>query len=279
LKNNVNSWFGSYVDAGPTGLPFYGYALNGIATAYTTFNGTTGRFEYHHTTDATPDFFISNTQAAFPIQTFLGVGTSTPTTGSATGFTLKNNVNTYYGMYVDAGATGEPFYGYALNGVAKAWMELNGINSNWELNYFGSRIDVTSAGNVGIGTTSPSAKLSVNGTADKPGGGSWAVFSDARLKSDITPYEDGLSSLMKINPVLYHYNELSGCDTKPEYIGVVAQDLQKVAPYMVGTFTKDDVEYLKVDNSAMTYMLINAVKEQQQMIEQLREEIEMLKKK
>ena len=38
-------------------------------------------------------------------------------------------------------------------------------------------------------------------------------------------------------------------------------------------------DYLNVDNGAMTYMLINAVKEQQQMIEVLRKEIDALKKK
>ncbi|MBS1538987.1 MAG: tail fiber domain-containing protein [Bacteroidetes bacterium] len=117
------------------------------------------------------------------------------------------------------------------------------------------------SGNVGIGTTAPTSKLSVNGTADKPGGGSWGTFSDARLKQDVQHYSSGLSDVLKINPVTYHYNTTSGFDSKPEYIGVIAQELQQVAPYMVNTFTKDGIEYLKVDNSGMTYMLVNAVKE------------------
>ncbi|MBK7692302.1 MAG: tail fiber domain-containing protein [Bacteroidetes bacterium] len=124
-------------------------------------------------------------------------------------------------------------------------------------------------GNVGIGTGAPTAKLSVNGDANKPGGGSWTVFSDARLKNVSGKYEDGLSTLLKISPVKYHYNEKSGVDSKPEYVGVIAQELQKVAPYMVSNFTKDNTEYLQVDNSAMTYMLINAVKEQQKQIAEL----------
>lgn len=122
-------------------------------------------------------------------------------------------------------------------------------------------------GNVGIGSQTPTAMLSVNGTADKPGGGSWAAFSDSRLKKEVTSYEDGLSTLLKISPVKYHYNELAGCDTKQEYVGVIAQQLQEIAPYMVGNFEKNGKEYLKVDNSAMTYMLINSVKEQQRLIE------------
>src|SRR5690606_6370206 len=68
------------------------------------------------------------------------------------------------------------------------------------------------------------------------------------------------AALLKIHPVKFHYNEKSGFDTQKEYIGVIAQELKEVAPYMVGTYTKDGEEYLNVDNSAMTYMLINSVK-------------------
>jgi hypothetical protein len=127
-------------------------------------------------------------------------------------------------------------------------------------------------GKIGIGTSLPTATLSVNGTADKPGGGSWAVFSDARLKQDVKTYNDGLSTLLKIAPVTYRYNEKSGCDTKPQYVGVIAQELQKIAPYMVDNFTKDGADYLRVDNSAMTYMLINAVKELSTQLQDLQAE-------
>jgi len=114
---------------------------------------------------------------------------------------------------------------------------------------------------VGIGTSTPDYLLHVNGDAAKPGGGSWTVASDARLKKQIQPYKDGLEEVLAIEPVSFHYNNRSGLNTEKEYIGVVAQDLEKITPYMVGTFKKDDEEYLDVDNSAMVYMLINAVKE------------------
>ena len=82
--------------------------------------------------------------------------------------------------------------------------------------------------------------------------------------------------MLSINPVKYQYNELAKTDTKKEHIGVIAQELKEVAPYMVGSFTIEGTEYYDVDNSAMMYMLINAVKElkaendaQQKLIEQL----------
>lgn len=132
---------------------------------------------------------------------------------------------------------------------------------------------INADGNVGIGTVNPNYLLHVNGNAAKPGGGSWTVASDKRLKQDIQPYKDGLTKLMTINPVKFHYNEKSGFDTRQEYYGVIAQELKEVAPYMVGSFEKDGMEYLDVDNSAMVYMLINAVKEQQNQIDELKKQL------
>ncbi len=99
------------------------------------------------------------------------------------------------------------------------------------------------------------------------------------MKQHVRPYKDGLAKLLLVEPVEYNYNERSGYDTRPSYVGVVAQDLQKVAPYMVGKFRKSGEEYLDVNTSAMTYMMINAIKEQQKMIDDLKKEVEALKKK
>ena len=125
---------------------------------------------------------------------------------------------------------------------------------------------------VGIGTTTPGFLLEVDGSAGKPGGGSWSASSDARLKTDVEPYTDGLQSVLAIDPVTYRYNALSGYDTHPTHVGVIAQQLQEVSPYMVSVSdrvaTDGTTGYLAVDNSAMTYMLINAVKEQQAIIEE-----------
>ena len=284
MKNNVNTFYGSYVDAGATGIPFYGYALNGVATAYTTYNGQTSQFEYHHTTDLTPDFAVSNTQALFPIQTFLGVGTSIPTTGSATGLTIKNNVNSFYGMYVDAGATGRPFYGYALNGSAMAWSELNGSNSNWELNYGGARLDVTSAGNLGVGVTIPSQKLDVAGTihASNLNGGATTLStdasgniirtpSDARLKNNATPIDNALSKVMQMKGLTYNFIDGKRFGTNRQ-MGFLAQDLENIVPEAVSS----GGEYKSVNYPVLTALLTEAVKEQQKEIELLKKKIEKM---
>ncbi|MBL0006820.1 MAG: tail fiber domain-containing protein [Saprospiraceae bacterium] len=142
-------------------------------------------------------------------------------------------------------------------------------------------IDRVSA-EVGIGTVNPGYLLEVNGTAGKPGGGSWTNTSDARLKQNVMPYTDGLQSLLSIHPVRFQYNKRSGYDTVKEYVGVIAQDLKAIAPYMIHTSLRilpdGSTGYLDVDNSARTYMLINAVKEQNTIIISQQEQIDDLEK-
>jgi hypothetical protein len=274
MKSSANTFYGSYIDAGATGTPFYGYALNGVATAYTTFSGPNNQFEYHHTTDATPDFAVSNTQATFPIQNFLGVGTSTPT-NSNTGLTLKNNVAGYYGSYIDAGAAGRPFYGYALNGVPKAWTEFNSGNNNWELNYNGARISVDATGNVGIGTSTASQKLDVAGTihAQNLNGGATTLStdavgniirtpSDATLKNKIADINNPLSKVLKMHGVTYNFKDAKRFGSNRQ-MGFLAQELEKIVPEAVSS----GGEYKSVNYQVLTALLTEALKEQQKQID------------
>jgi hypothetical protein len=284
LKNNTNNFWGMYIDAGATGLPFYGYALNGVAKAYTQFNSAASQFEYHQTSDVTPDFYINGTTKAVFNTSFFGIGTGTPTTGSATGFAMKSNTNGYYGMYVDAGLTGLPFYGYALNGVAKAWTQLNGSNNNWELYYNGTQIAINSTGNVGLGTTTPSQKLDVNGTihAANLNGGATSLStdasgniirtpSDANLKCQIASIDNPLEKVMQLHGVSYNFidSDRFGSDRQ---MGFLAQDLEKVIPETVSS----GGEYKSVNYQEITALLTEAVKEQQKIIDQLKERIEIL---
>ena len=134
--------------------------------------------------------------------------------------------------------------------------------------------------NIGIGTTTPNHQLELStDDAAKPGTNTWTVVSDQRLKENINAYEGGLSEVLKINPVTFHYNVKSGFDTNPEYVGVLAQELQKVAPSMVNNFTKEGEQYLAINNGEMTYMLINAVKDLNTQVSENNIEIENLNSK
>ena len=138
-------------------------------------------------------------------------------------------------------------------------------------------------GNFGIGTATPDQRFSVNGNASKAGGGSWATFSDKRVKQDINPFNDGLNILMGLNPVTYRYNEKSGyTDLSKTFVGFIAQDVKKIAPYMVTTY--DDShgpsglnDKLQFDESALTKILVNSIQEQQLQIDDLKKQINDLK--
>ncbi|WP_431609983.1 tail fiber domain-containing protein [Chryseobacterium sp. 'Rf worker isolate 10'] len=146
------------------------------------------------------------------------------------------------------------------------------------------RMRITGSGSVGIGTNAPTSLLSVNGTADKPGGGSWGTFSDKRVKKDIESFKDGLNVINQLRPVTYRYNEKSGYeDQNKQYVGFIAQEVEKVAPYMVNIIDDSAKSGLKdkreFDESALTKILVNAVQQQQLEINQLKKELAELKKK
>jgi hypothetical protein len=102
-----------------------------------------------------------------------------------------------------------------------------------------THLAITSDGKVGIGTLAPDQLLSIAGTganASKPGGGSWASFSDARLKHDIRPLEGALDKLLRLRGVSFYYNDPGAISELPgERIGMVAQEVESVFPDWVET--------------------------------------------
>ncbi len=130
-------------------------------------------------------------------------------------------------------------------------------------------------GNVGVGTVAPTALLSVNGTANKPGGGSWDVFSDERLKNIRGRFNGGLRAVMQLQPLRYEYkrNNALGIKSEGEHIGFGAQAVQKIIPEAV---TRNSAGYLMVNNDPIIWTMLNAIKEQQQEIAQLRGQVRKL---
>jgi hypothetical protein len=122
---------------------------------------------------------------------------------------------------------------------------------------------------VGIGTSTPDNLLTVNGSADKPGGGSWGTYSDGRLKTVNGSFGSGLGQVMQLRPVRYHYksDNALGIRDADEHIGVVAQEVQRVIPEAV---TENGKGYLLVNNDPIIWSMVNAIKEQQKEIEEQR---------
>lgn len=145
-------------------------------------------------------------------------------------------------------------------------------------------------GYVGVGKI-PSYKLDVNG--DIATYGTLRISSDKRLKTDIKPMEGCLGKLAKLNGVSYLKSipdpdkdasesslaeldkikretvkaQMKNTEAAKESMGFIAQDLQAVFPELV---KQDKNGYLSVDYISIIPVLVEAMKEQQAQIEELK---------
>ena len=143
------------------------------------------------------------------------------------------------------------------------------------------KIDATNK-RVGIGTIAPGHLLELSDDdAVKPGGGPWSAPSDRRLKTNIVDFNEGLNQVLQIRPVKFHYNGKLGYPTDTEFIGVIAQEMKEIAPYTIKDLNhnREGENYLAFDPSSLTYLLVNAVQEQQGMIDAQQKEIDTLQNK
>lgn len=201
----------------------------------------------------------------------VGIGTSSPNKSAVSRAITVN------------GST-DAIYEWAIADVRKATMFHDGTalsitnNANGALTLGtnnAERVRIEAAGNVGIGTAAPTALLSVNGTANKPGGGSWDVFSDERLKNIKGNFNSGLKAVLQLQPLRYEYtkNNALKINSPGEHIGFGAQEVQKIIPEAVSTTSQG---YLTINNDPILWTMLNAIKEQQKEIEQLRGQVRQL---
>lgn len=144
----------------------------------------------------------------------------------------------------------------------------DGANAALELiNYTGNKNFIfNTSGSVAIGTTAPAFNLHVNGTAGKPGGGSWSVASDARLKDAGRPFTRGLDALAQLAPRHYHYaadNPLQ-LPADRDYVGLIAQQVQAAIPEAI---EPNATGYLHVNNDPILWTMLNGIKELNRKVE------------
>ncbi|MEA1954639.1 MAG: tail fiber domain-containing protein [Campylobacterota bacterium] len=112
--------------------------------------------------------------------------------------------------------------------------------------------------------------------AYKPGGGSWSVSSDRRLKDIGKSYANGLETVNTIEPIYYNYKKDNPLKLPSEetYVGVIAQEVQKVIPDAV---TENENGYLTVNNDPIIWAMLNAIKELSKEVNTLKMELKTMK--
>jgi hypothetical protein len=123
-----------------------------------------------------------------------------------------------------------------------------------------------------------SSSLQVNGTLYATGDVIAYYTSDKRLKENIKPIENAIDKVKRLNGVSYNWNQLY-LNTIPEPlravnnkrdIGLIAQEVEMVLPELVVT---KDTGYKGLKYDRIVALLVEAIKEQQLEIDELKKRI------
>ena len=119
-----------------------------------------------------------------------------------------------------------------------------------------------------VGRSGLTAQLKVQGNIT-------AFTSDIRLKTDIEPIKNALEKVQSIRGFTYSHNETAkelGFKDERRWSGVSAQEIEKVLPEAVFPAPVDD-KYLTVQYEKLVPLLIEAIKELKEEVNDLRSQI------
>ena len=218
-----------------------------------------------------------------------GISGQIPSTATGAAGVYGSNLRTTggYGVYGQGfnGVVGTSIYGngygtYGSNtGLTGLGIGAYGVGFN---GVYGQTTNVTT-GWAGYFT----ADIGVDGAGYALGG--WINASDRRLKSNIIPIQNALQKITLLQGTHYTITTKSKVpsgeivETSKEQFGVIAQDLEPIFPEMVkdkALFINagDETLYKTVDYIQLVPVLIEAIKELNLEVENLKKELEELKK-
>jgi len=207
----------------------------------------------------------------------VGIGTTSPVFPLEVAFTPPiNNINpvaVFKAMGATSSAGAIRFQNTNNNhfnvGITQGDAFAIGYNSNISLP--GDLLRITSAGNVGIRTLIPGNILTVQqGSATDPIADAWTVYSSRRWKTNIQPIQGALNKVQRLRGVSFDWK----ADLKQD-IGLIAEEVGEVIPEVVAYETGGQ-DAKSVDYARLVAVLIEAVKEQQKEIEELKAAVKAL---
>ncbi len=177
-------------------------------------------------------------------------------------------------VYVAEASLANSVYVYDYSGTNTAHSRLNAHNllleddsGNTTAYVAGDGVSYLNGGNVGIGDSSPSYPLDVNGDVRAT---DYLTRSDIRLKRDVAPLDtDALGLIQKLKPVTFSWKEATSAGMRGRQIGFIAQDVQTVVPNLV-VAASDPEKTLSVKYDEFVPVLTKAIQQQQAEIEGLK---------
>lgn len=208
----------------------------------------------------------------------VGIGTSTPDTAMRLTLDKTTGDGDYGGISFRAGGTYEGRIEQEITGNmyydAVTDMYLRPGNS-------ATAMVLKANGFIGIGITTPSYLLRVNGNAFA---NSWQTPSDARLKKNIAPILGAMDTIQRLQGVHFEWRDVKersvgkslDLPTDKPQVGFIAQEVRTVLPEAVSA-DKDGI--MSVQESKVVPILVEAVKGLNKELKQERSEYENLKVK
>lgn len=137
-----------------------------------------------------------------------------------------------------------------------------------------NRMSITNAtGYVGFGLTNPGFRIDLPNIANTDGQGranAWTIYSSRRWKKNITPLRNALATVEQLQGVEYD-NTSDGSHS----IGLIAEEVGRIIPQVV-QYEENGVDASSLDYARLTALLIEAVKEQQEQIDELKSAIKSM---
>ena len=181
---------------------------------------------------------------------------------------IRGSRSNWYGISFHT-AGNDPHLMFDSSGNGGIYHESGG---RWPIYYHYSNNCLGVAGS----STSSTYELYVSG--DIYATGTITAASDVRLKKNIETIESPLDKVLKLRGVTFDW-DLTKAKNRKEgtKMGLIAQEVVEVVPEVV-TYAEDVDEY-SVEYGNLTALLIEAVKEQNMVINTMRKELDELKKK
>lgn len=245
----------------------------------TDFIGTTDSVDIVFKTNNTERMRITRPNTTLTSKTSFGIGTTTPNsigTGQVTGDVLHiKSSGSHAKIILESGSTGTPgFILYQGAGTPNSRMMQHVVTlGTYVMRAFNDNVSIKydmltaslSTGNVAIGASpSTTYKFLVSGTLKSNG---ITESSDIRWKKNIQTLENSLDKVLSLRGVNYEWKkEKSNKNNfeKGTQLGLIAQEVEIIVPEVVNT---DNNGYKSIQYSHLVALLIEAIKEQQKIIE------------